>query len=175
MVLSKSVIIKALVALLVIVSVFFLALYFGLQNRPSKVQRLRVSSEVGDMDVRFVDTDSLVSYLDALHFWDEGYINSRGLSGGKATASTINVFVVENISDPNYIQADTQGELVISSKFDVDDAGVVNIYISPGTFVKHLRKEESATWMDSQFWTIVNTIGSYGEQSNRDQRVFVIE
>lgn len=70
-----------------------------------------------------------------------------------ANVSFVEINIVDSIVEPMFVQSDKDGDVIISSRFDIDEATkVATVTISLGDFVKNLSVEEQVSWLDSEFY-----------------------
>ncbi|RJR30435.1 hypothetical protein C4564_00460 [Candidatus Microgenomates bacterium] len=95
----------------------------------------------GITSVKLQNSDTLTSL-----FKDNNIIDN-------ANVSFVEINIVDSIAEPMFVQSDKEGNMVISSRFDIDETTkVANVTISLGEFVENLSAEEQVSWLDSEFY-----------------------
>jgi len=130
---------------------------YGLWNQ-SKEREIDLTSRVDTLRIEFKDKERLASSLGGMGLWNQDGVNISGEVMQGTTAKNLIIEIVPSIDDPSFIQNDTEGRMVIASKFNVSPDGIINVWIAPGEFLISKDGGAMAKWFDEEFWRIIRPI-----------------
>lgn len=82
--------------------------------------------------------------------------------------TNVKIMIVPDIADPMFVQSDKDGNMVISSRFDIDEKSkTVAVSIVMGEFVMGQDPAQQVKWLESEFLKNANIIAKRNLKTDR--------